>query len=425
VSGPLGHRTFRFLLAGRGVSMLGTAIAPVAIAFAVLDLTGSPAALGIVLAARSIPQVALMLIGGVISDRFDRSRVLVVANLVAGAAQAAAAVLLLTGSASIPTLAILEAVNGAASALVFPAAAAITPQTVPASMLQQANATLRLVLNAAVIAGASAGGLLVAYVGPGWGLVVDAVAYTVAAAMFARITLRDTGVTSDRVAVEAATGTAEAVAAQVSVLRGVWADLQVGWREVTSRTWLWSVVLAFSFANAAQAAGWHTLGPVVADRTFGPSGWGFVLAAQTAGMFAGALVLLRFRPRRPLFFGCAAILLWVPMLVVLAVEPRLTLLLPVAFVAGLGFEAFGVFWDLSLQQRVPSDRLARVYSFDAVGSYAMIPIGQLAAGPLAALAGVPAGVFASAMVITAAITASLFVPSVRRLERTDITPAAR
>ena len=425
MSGPLGHRTFRFLLAGRGVSMLGTAIAPVAIAFAVLDLTGSPAALGIVLAARSIPQVALMLIGGVISDRFDRSRVLVVANLVAGAAQAAAAVLLLTGSASIPTLAILEAVNGAASALVFPAAAAITPQTVPASMLQQANATLRLVLNAAVIAGASAGGLLVAHVGPGWGLVVDAVAYTVAAAMFARITLRDTGVTSDRVAVEAATGTAEAVAAQVSVLRGVWADLQVGWREVTSRTWLWSVVLAFSFANAAQAAGWHTLGPVVADRTFGPSGWGFVLAAQTAGMFGGALVLLRFRPRRPLFFGCAAILLWVPMLVVLAVEPRLTLLLPVAFVAGLGFEAFGVFWDLSLQQRVPSDRLARVYSFDAVGSYAMIPIGQLAAGPLAALAGVPAGVFASAMVITAAITASLFVPSVRRLERTGITPAAR
>lgn len=206
---------------------------------------------------------------------------------------------------------------------------------------------------------------------------------------------------------------------------GVWSDLRVGWREVTSRTWLWSVVLAFSFANAAQAAGWHTLGPVVADRTFGPQGWGFVLAAQTAGMFAGALVLLRFRPRRPLFFGCAAILLWVPMLVVLAVEPRLTLLLPVAFVAGLGFEAFGVFWDLSLQQNVPSDRLARVYSFDAVGSYAMLPIGQLAAGPLAAVAGVEAGVLASASVITVAIASTLLVPSVRRLERTDVVLASR
>ena len=104
----------------------------------------------------------------------------------------------------------------------FPAAAAITPQTVPAGVLQQANATLRLVLNAAVIAGASAGGLLVGYVGPGWGLVVDAVAYTVAAAMFARITLRDTGVMSKPVTVEAAGGTADAVATPVSVLRGVW-----------------------------------------------------------------------------------------------------------------------------------------------------------------------------------------------------------
>ena len=113
------------------------------------------------------------------------------------------------------------------------------------------------------------------------------------------------------------------------------------------------------------------------------------------------------------------------MLVVLAVEPRLTLLLPVAFVAGLGFEAFGVFWDLSLQQHIPSDRLARVYSFDAVGSYAMIPIGQLAAGPLAAVAGVPTGVFASAIVITAAISASLLVPSVRRLQRTDLVLGKR
>ncbi len=418
MTGLLAHRRFRFLLAGRGVSMLGTAIAPVAIAFAVLELTGSPAALGIVLASRSVPQVVLMLLGGIISDRFDRSRVLVAANLLAGATQAAAAALLLTGSATIPAIAALEAVNGAASALVFPAAAAITPQTVPAARLQQANATLRLVLNAAMIAGASAGGLLVGYLGAGWGLAADALAYSVAAAFFARIALRDESGQKD-VAQTSADPDAAAVRRR-SILRGVRADLRIGWREVTSRTWLWSVVLAFSFANAAQAAGWHTLGPVVADRTFGPQGWGFVLAAQTAGMFAGALVLLRFRPRRPLFFGCAAILLWVPMLVVLAVEPRLTLLLPVAFVAGLGFEAFGVFWDLSLQQHVPSDRLARVYSFDAVGSYAMLPIGQLAAGPLAAVAGVEAGVMASATIIAVAIVSTLFVPSVRRLERTDL-----
>jgi hypothetical protein len=412
--GPLAHRQFRLLLAGRGVAMLGTSIAPVAIAFAVLDLTGSAAALGVVLAARSVPQVVLMLVGGIISDRFDRSRVLVAANLVAGGAQAIAATLLLSGAASVPALAALEAVNGAASALVFPAAAALTPQTVPGAVLQQANATLRLVINAAVIAGASAGGLLVGYVGPGWGLAVDAVAYVVAAMLFARMVLRDQGAVG--------AGSAAAGATATFAARQVWTELVVGWREVASRTWLWAVVLAFGFANAAQAAGWHTLGPVVADRTFGPQGWGLVLAAQTAGMFAGGLALLRFRPRRPLFFGCAVILLWVPMLVVLAVNPVLALLLPVAFIAGLGFEAFGVFWDLSLQQNIPSDRLARVYSFDAVGSYAMIPIGQLAAGPIAALAGVESGVLACAVVVAVAISSTLLVPSVRRLERSD-TPA--
>jgi MFS family permease len=104
MTGPLGHARFRILLAGRAVSMLGNAIAPVAIAFAVLDLTGSAAALGIVLAARSIPQVLFMLAGGVIADRFDRARVLVVANVVAGVAQGAAAALLLTGTASVPAL---------------------------------------------------------------------------------------------------------------------------------------------------------------------------------------------------------------------------------------------------------------------------------------------------------------------------------
>ena len=135
MTGPLGQRRFRVLLAGRTISMLGGAIAPVAIAFAVLDLTGSAAALGLVLAARSIPEVVFMLVGGVIADRFDRGRVLVIANVAAGVAQAGAAALLLTGTASVPALMALEAVNGMASAIVFPAAAALTPLTVPSQML--------------------------------------------------------------------------------------------------------------------------------------------------------------------------------------------------------------------------------------------------------------------------------------------------
>ncbi len=408
-TGPLGHRRFRALLAGRSISMLGTAIAPVAIAFAVLDLTGSAAALGLVLAARSIPEVVFLLVGGVIADRFDRARILVVANVVAGVAQAGAATLLLTGTASVPALAALEAVNGTASALVFPAAAALTPLTVPSRMLQEANAMLRLGLNAALILGAASGGVLVGSLGSGWGLAVDAVAYVVAAGCFSRLRRRPD-----------ATPLTSSVAARRRGFAGVGGDLRDGWREVSSRTWLWAVVIAFGFANAAQAAGRATLGPVVADRTFGPEGWGLVLAVQTAGMFAGGLLMLRLRPGRPLFAGCAAILLWVPMFVVLALNPTLPMLLPVALLGGVGLEVFSVSWDLSLQQQIPQDRLSRVYSFDAIGSYAMIPIGQLVAGPLALALGTEDAILACAVVIAASIAATLAVPSVRHLRRTDV-----
>ena len=388
--------------------MLGSAIAPVAIAFAVLDLTGSVAALGLVLAARSIPEVVFMLVGGVIADRFDRARIVVAANVLAGAAQGVAATLLLTETASVPALAALEAINGTASAIVFPAAAALTPLTVPSRMLQEANAELRLGLNAALVVGAAAGGLLVGTLGSGWGLAVDAAAYVVAAGFFVRLRRE-----------QAAESSSSSVPRPHRV-GGVLRDLRDGWREVASRTWLWTVILAFGFANAAQAAARGTLGPVVADRSFGPEGWGLLLAVQTAGMFAGGFLMLRLRPSRPLLVGCAAILLWVPMFVVLAVNPTLPVLLPTAFVGGIGVEVFSVCWDLSLQQQVPQDRLSRVYSFDALGSYAMIPVGQLVAGPLSLALGTEDAIITCAAVIAISIGATLTVPSVRRLRRTDV-----
>jgi hypothetical protein len=263
-------------------------------------------------------------------------------------------------------------------------------------------------LNGSYIVGAAVGGLLVGTVGSGWGLAVDAAAYLVAAGCFAKMRLGATAGESR--------GDARSTGGRFA---GIVADLREGWHEVSTRTWLWAVVVAFGFANAAQAAGGSTLGPVVADSTFGPEGWGLVLAALSAGMVAGGLALLRIRPGRPLFVGCVAVLLMAPMLVVLALDPRLPVLLPAAFVAGFGVEAFGIFWDLSLQQHVPLDRLSRVYSFDALGSYAMIPVGQLVAGPLAAVLGTEEAILLSAGVIVISITATLAVPSVRHLRRTD------
>ncbi len=180
--GPLREREFRLLFAGRTISMLGSAVAPVALAFAILNtLHGSATDIGIVLTARQVPVILLLLFGGVWADRLPRHQVMVASNVLSAASQAAAAALLLAGNARLEELAALAAVNGASSAFFFPASTGVIPQTVPMPMLQQANATLRLALNATNITGAAIGGILVAVTSPGSAIAVDAVSYLVAA----------------------------------------------------------------------------------------------------------------------------------------------------------------------------------------------------------------------------------------------------
>jgi MFS family permease len=180
--GPLARREFRLLFLARATSFFGSSIAPVAIAFAVLDLTGSATDLGIVLAARMIPQLVFLLIGGVWADRLPRHLVMVVSDLVTGGAQAVTAALLLTGNAEIWHLVVLQAVGATGFAFFFPASTGLVPQTVEPALLQQANATLRMALNVSSIGGAALGGILVAAVGSGWALAVDAGTFFVSAA---------------------------------------------------------------------------------------------------------------------------------------------------------------------------------------------------------------------------------------------------
>ncbi len=392
----LRHRSFTYLLLGRSVSLVGNGLASIAITFAVLDLTGSATDLGLVLAARSLPQVVFLLLGGVIADRFPRHRVLVVTSVVSGLTQVAAAVLLLGDTATIGALAALEAVNGAATAFMFPASAGMLPQTVPAAELQPANVVFRMATTAALVAGASTGGLVVAGVGPGWALVADAATFLLAGLCFALVRLP--------------TGTHPPAS---NVLR----DLVEGWTAFRSRTWLWVVVVAFGVINAVHAAGWFTLGPTIADETFGRTGWGFVLGAETAGMFLAGLVLLRVRFRRPLFVGMVGVMAWSPLMLVLAAEPPLLVLVLASLVAGAALELFALGWDLSMQQHVPPEMLSRVYAYDALGSLVAIPVGQALAGPVAGLVGVRETVVLCALAVMVAGLAATLVPAVRRLER--------
>jgi hypothetical protein len=182
--GPLAEREFRLLFLGRAVSFLGNAMAPIALAFAVLQLAGSKSDLGFVLAARSAPQIVFILIGGVWADRLKRNHVMVASSLLSGASQGTLAVLLLSRDAQLWHLLAISAVNGTSSSFFFPASAGIVPQTVPPVMIQQANALVRLALNSSLVIGAAAGGGIVAAAGPGWAIAVDAATFG-AGALFA------------------------------------------------------------------------------------------------------------------------------------------------------------------------------------------------------------------------------------------------
>jgi MFS family permease len=397
----LRHSAFRWLISGRSTSYLGNAVAPIALAFAVLDLTGSVSDLGWVVGARSITNVALLLFGGVVADRLPRALVLTASCGAAALTQGAVAALVLTGAATIPWLVVLSAVNGAVSAMAFPAAAALTPQTVPGRLVRPANALLRLSTNTALVGGAAVGGVLVAAVGPGWGIAVDAAMFALSGILFSRIHVVD---------VHTATSEHEP---------GTWQQLREGWGEFTQRRWVWVVVLQFMIVNASLTGGVAVLGPAVADNTFGRRAWGLVLAVQTVGMVVGGLIALRWQPRHALRYGVALTALTAVPLLVLAHAPSALVLAVTMLADGIAIEQFGVAWDVSLQQNVPADRLARVYSYDAVGSFVAIPVGEMLVGPIAGQVGVEATLTGAGVLVVVATVAALASGSVRGLQRTD------
>lgn len=385
--------------------MLGNGIAPIALAFAVLDLTGSATDLGIVVAARSVTNVLFILIGGVIADRLPRHLVMVVSALLAGAFQAVAGVLMLTGTATVPLLAACAAAGGIASAFTFPAIGALLGQIIVPEQRKSANALNRMGANAALIIGASSGGILVAAFNPGIGLLIDAATFVVAAIIFSLVRAPKL---IDRATAEA-----------TSMLH----DLRAGWREFISRTWLWVVVLGFMFLNAAEVGAFGVLGPVIADDTVGRQAFGLALAAETFGMIVGAVIAMRIRVRRLLLVGVVSMLLPVLPLVALATVPHPATLIGSCFIAGIGVEQFGIAWETTMQEHVPPDMLARVYSYDMLGSIVAIPAGQIAAGPAATAFGPVTAIAGAAGVVGIAVAGMVTSRSVRELRHNPVPVA--
>ncbi|MGW4650945.1 MFS transporter [Kitasatospora sp. NPDC004289] len=398
-------RNYRVQTAATVIAGLGNAGAPIATAFAVLDLGGGATAVGLVTGAHLASMVVFLLIGGALADRLPRHHVMVGANLFNAASQALLAVLVLTGTAQLWQLIALSAAGGAGQAFYAPASEGMIMESVAEEHASRAFAVFRMALNGSQIAGAALGGVLVTAIGPGWVLAVDAAGFTLAAALRLLLDL------------DAPTTPAEQ--------GGMVQALREGWREFASRRWLWVVVLQFSLVGACLGAVESVYGPVIAkERLGGADAWGLALAAFSAGLFLSGFLMVRWQPARILLAGNHGVFLFAAPAYALVLEAPLWLLCAAMFTSGLGVTVFGVNWMIALQQEIPSELFSRVSAYDYFGSIALAPVGTALAGPAASLLGMRNALWLCALAMTVLAVAVLAESQVRTLRRKAVTPVA-
>ena len=393
--------SFARYLAAVTVSTLGTGMAMVALAFAVLDFGGATD-LGIVLLAREVPLVVLLLVGGVFADRLPRRTILVGTDLVKGAAQVGTAILLFSGAADVWNVALLQAVFGMSAAFSRPATTGLVREAVSDARLQEANALVGLSYSVLSIAGPAIGALIVAAGSPAWAITIDAITFFASAALTASMHLRAT-----------------VRIASASIL----GDLRDGWREFIQRSWAVAMVASFGLFQLTYFPALLVLGPLVAKAELGgATAWGTILAIESAGAVVGGMFALRLRFKRPLVASQLLVLPAGLLLAALALPLSLSGLAVISFANGIGFAVGNTLWMTALQRNVPEHALSRISSFDWLGSVALNPVGYALIGPIAAAIGTSQTLAVAAVLNIAVCVSVVLVPSVRSVRMN--TPAA-
>ncbi|AUY51126.1 MFS transporter [Streptomyces sp. CB01881] len=392
----LGERDFRWFFVGYATSLFGSSMAPVAVAFAVLDGGGGGTDLGWVMAARILPIVLVMLVGGVVADRLGSRRVMLVADVLRCGVQGVFAAALAAGHAPVWVMVGLVALWGLGEGVFLPALGALVPALVARKeRLPDANTLLGLARSVSTVAGPATAGVVVAAYGPAAVLLVDAVTYGVGALALARL----------GVAAPEEPGEPESMLA----------DLREGWSEFRSRPWLWITTVQMAFFNLLVWAPFLVLGPLTAQRALGGArGWGLVMGVYGAGAVLGGLLMLGRRPVRPLAVATAATLGWALPSAALAAGLSLLWTAAVALVAGAGSAVCGALYNSTMQRWVPADVLARVTAFGGLGAFVLGPLGLAAAGPLADRVGAASVLGFGALWQLVAGVVVLAVPAVSR-----------
>ncbi|MFG3133470.1 MFS transporter [Streptomyces tendae] len=401
---PLLRQNGRFLLlvSARVISVLGNGFARVALAFAVLALPGATGSrLSLVLACQALPQLLFILIGGVIADRMSRSRLMALSDLLGAAAYGCLAAMVLTEHAPLVAMCALAVVAGTATALFSPAMDGVLPTVVPADQLQQANGLLRVGINISLLLGLALSGLAVAVVGAGWALALNAASFVISAVLTARLRLTS----------------------RPAKKSSGWADLREGWKEFTSRQWLWVVVAQYTVVVAVLNAYVGVLGPLEAEEHLdGARAWSVIVAAQALGTISGAGFAARLKVRRPILVAVVATFPTAMPIGLLAADQAVWLVALSMFIAGFASDIFAVLWTTTIQREVPEEALSRVSSYEWFGSLSFAPLGLLVAGPVASAIGTGVALTVCTILVVVATAAALLSPSVRTLRASAAQP---
>jgi MFS family permease len=390
---------FTKLISARLISNFGNGFMPIALSFGILALPGGSASdVSLVLGVQLAPTIAFMVFGGVAGDRFKRNQIVGGSDIVGCLFVFLSAASFIFGFTTIALLCFTGFCFGVLNAFWWPAFSGMLPEILPKEQLQKGNAVNGLLANFGYVAGSLVAGILVATFGAGWAILIDGISFLIAGILVWTINLKPITAESSEKA------------------PAMWRELLEGWHEFISRKWVVVVVIAFSFINLAYEATLGVLGPIATkEHNGGPKEWSWVIAAITLGMIVGGVLALKIHMSRPLLVGILPEIfvgLWI---FIIGVPNQLVATLLIAFATGISIEIFYVAWSTSMQQHIPSESYSRVISYDALGSYALAPIGLVVIGPIIEAIGVAQTSRLLAIMTVVAVITPLAFREVRNL----------
>lgn len=398
---PLRERDFALVFTGTTVSALGDGLYYIALAWQTYEISNAPTAMSVVGVAATLPQLVFLLLGGALSDRMDKRRLMVAADLIRGLAISAIGILSLAGTLELWMLVGLVAVYAVGTSLFTPAATALLPAILPKEELGRGNALLAFTRTACVrIAGPALGGIAIAVFGVGYAFVGDGLSFFVSALTLLALRKR-----------------ALPDVARESLVR----EIREGIAYVRGQRWLFVSLAAAPVGLLCYMGPMQVLLPYVVknDLPDGARALGIILASGGVGALVGSVLIGQLgQPERRVFVMYVLWSLSTLGIVGYAVSTALWQFAAVCFVAIAGLIVGGIIWTTLLQELVPERLLGRVTSLDVLVSFALVPVSMAVTGPIADSIGARPTMLLAGLLGSAVLLALPWTPSLRALDRT-------